>query len=330
MTQVDRQIRALALLSGSLDSQLAIRVLQDQCIAVHAVTFSSPFFDAGQARSAADRLEVPLRVEDFTVGMVRVLSQWERNGDEAGPPCAECRTAMLERAAELRGEEGYHLVSTGEVLNQRSPAQEGDTLQEIDRRAGCWGYVLRPLSAALLPETEPERLGWINREKLFGFEGRSRRAQIELADQWGIRDYPPPATVCRLTESSFVQRVTDLREHEGLRGVKDLQFLRLGRHFRLGTATKLVVGRNQHENAEIEGAAELYDLVLRIENVRGPTGILPFTATPEQIRLAAAICARYSDADGERAMCVRVRSARESHSIEVAPADEEVIDRLRI
>jgi hypothetical protein len=205
-----------------------------------------------------------------------------------------------------------------------------ETLERLAERSGSHGYILRPLSAALLPETNVESRGWVAREKLLGMKGRGRKAQIRMAQELGIEGYPPPGTVCRLTEACFSERVADLQRHEGLRGLKNLHLLRLGRHFRLGEGTKLVVGRNEQENIEIEGVAELYDLLMKVEHAPGPTGLLPFTASPDEVQLAAAICARYGDSNGRRPIMIRIRSSRGSRQVEVAPADDQVVEKHRI
>ncbi|MBN1269537.1 MAG: tRNA 4-thiouridine(8) synthase ThiI [Kiritimatiellae bacterium] len=325
-----RPVRALCLLSGSLDSQLAVRVLQAQGIRVAVVTFTSPLFDAGAARRAAAQLGAEYLAADFTAGLLRVLSGWRPRGAEPEPPCVACRTAMVEQAGRLLAQEGFDFISTGEVLNQRVPSQDGESLERIAQQSGYYGFVLRPLSAGLLPPTEVEERGWVERGRLLSLEGRARRAQIELAGQYGIEEYPSPAATCRLAEPSLAARVADLQEHGGVHGSKELHLLRLGRHFRIGRSTKLVVGRNEEENMELEGLAELYDLVLKPENMPGPTGLLPFTATPDEIRLAAAVCARYADLDGAPAVSVRVRSSREMCRVDVAPASAEAIEKLRI
>jgi hypothetical protein len=237
---------------------------------------------------------------------------------------------MMKRAIELAEELEYAFICTGDVLNQRGPTQSSEALEYIRQYAPQGDRILRPLSARLLPQTLPEREGWVQRGELLGIEGNDRSEQRRLAGFYGLTRYADPSRVSRLTDPSFGDRLRDLRTHEGLQGRRALALLRLGRHFRLGPVTKLVVGRNEDENAELEGGAELYDLVLKLEDIPGPTGLLPINATEDQIRLGAAICARYSDVAPGGCAPVRIRSARESRRIEVQPASSVEIDLLRI
>jgi tRNA U34 2-thiouridine synthase MnmA/TrmU len=323
--------RALGLFSGGLDSQLAVCLLRDQDIEVQGVMFVSPFFDAVDAvKAAADRLGVPLLTVDFSSDIISLVNHPKHGFGSCMNPCIDCHARMLRRAGERMEELGYDFLFTGEVLNERPVSQNRRSLDIVARESGYGDVLVRPLSAALLPETKPETMGWVDRSRLLSIEGRSRKVQIELAEHYGIKDYPQPAGGCRLTEPNFCKRLADLKEHEGLNGVRSVTLLRFGRHFRLSDSTKLIVGRNEHDNAYLEGTAELYDLILKVENVRGPTAILPFTAQDEHIRLAARICARYSDGPPGGALTVRVRSSRGIKRLDVVPSLPEEIESFRI
>lgn len=324
------RIRVLSLLSGGLDSQLAICVLKDQGLDVHAITFDSPFFSSRNGRLAAERLGVPCHVKGFTADIVSLLRHPPHGFGSQMNPCTDCHSLMVRRAGEMMEAGNFHFISTGEVLNQRPMSQRFDSMNIVARESGYKGFLLRPLCARLLPETEPERRGWVDRNKLLSIQGRSRESQLRLAEHYGMKDFPSPAGGCRLTDPNFVRRLRELSEHEGLSGVRSLVLLRYGRHFRLGENIKFILGRNQEDNLFIEGVAELYDLVLKPETVPGPTGLLHFTAREEQIALAAAICARYSDNPSGSKTVIRVRSARDVRRIEALPAAEPDVERLRI
>lgn len=330
IAEQSERIRAVALLSGGLDSQLAVCLLVEQGIAVHGIVFESPFFDATAARRAATNLDIPLQVVEFSADIVSILKDPPHGFGQCMNPCIDCHARMLRRAGEFMEDSGYHFLATGEVLNERPMSQNRNSLGIVASDSGYADRVLRPLSAGLLSPTEPERLGWVDRSRLLSLEGRGRKRQLQMAEKYGLRDVPTPAGGCRLTEPNFSRRLKDLKDHEGLNGVRSLSLLRLGRHFRLADDLKLVVGRDEKDNAAIEGQAELYDFVLKPRSVPGPTGLLPITATEEQVNLGAAICARYSDCPAGVPVEVRVRSSKGTRNITVDPATPAQVDALRL
>jgi tRNA-uridine 2-sulfurtransferase len=323
-------VRALSLLSGGLDSQLAVCVLKEQGVDVHGVTFDSPFFSIASARAAAPQLGVPLHIVDFSRDILELLEAPPHGFGSRMNPCIDCHARMLRRAGEMMDEMGFHFLSTGEVLNQRPMSQNSRSLETVAATSGYPGRIVRPLSAALLPETEPERSGWLDRSKLLSLQGRARNPQFELARKYGLKDYPSPAGGCRLTEPNFCRRLADLKEHEGLGELHSIHLLRYGRHFRLAPDFKLIVGRNEKDNAALEENAERSHVVLEMVDIPGPTGLLPMCAGERELSLAAAICARYSDCSPGEPVAVRVTSARGERLLEVVPARHEDIEGLRV
>lgn len=324
------RVGALSLLSGGLDSQLAVCVLRSQGVNVHAVTFDSPFFNIAPARAAAGRLNIHLHVLNFSADIILLVKNPKHGHGSCLNPCIDCHARMLRRAGELMEEIGFDFLSTGEVLDERPMSQNRQSLAIVAKESGYGKLVVRPLSAQLLPETKPEQMGWIDRSRMLSLRGRGRKPQLELAEKFGLKDFPSPAGGCLLTEPNFCKRLEDLKDHEGLNGVRSINMLRVGRHFRLRPDLKIIVGRNEGDNVVLEGNAELYDLVLKVEDIPGPTGLIPHTAGEEDLKLGAAICARYSDAPDGTAVAVRIRSARDVRRIEVIPADRESVERLRI
>ncbi len=324
-------VKAFVLLSGGLDSQLAVCLLKEQGLDVTGVSFESPFFDAANARRAAERLHVALDVLDFTADILGLLKAPRHGFGACLNPCIDCHIAMVRRAGEWCASRGGHFVATGEVLNQRPMSQNRRALETVARESGLADRLLRPLSAGLLPETEPERLGWVDRTRLLSLYGRSRRAQLELAARYGLTDYPTPAGGCRLTEPHFAARLKDLRAHEGLEDLRAIRLLRVGRHFRLAPQVKLIVGRNQRDNEMLMSLSRPDEILLRAIGVTGPTGWLPGHATPDEMRRGACICVRYSDAPAGEAVDVEVRQGdriwREKAS--AAPDDEIEGHRVR-
>jgi len=329
-TDVPRPVRVLSLLSGGLDSQLAVRVLLDQGVDVHGVTFESPFFSSAAGRAAAAQLRIPLHVIDFTADIVAILNHPKHGFGSCMNPCIDCHARMLNIAGGLLPRLQATFLSTGEVLNERPMSQNGRSLKIVARESGYEERVLRPLSALRLPETEVERRGWVDRSRLLGLEGRSRKPQMELAERYGIKNYPTPAGGCLLTEPNFCKRLRDLKKHEGIGDPKALALLKVGRHFRLTPRLRLIVGRNESDNAYLERAVDANFRLIRMERTPGAVGLLPATATAEAEALAAAICARYSQAPQDRPVSVGIHTGAAVRRLEVRPAAPPDVDRLRV
>ncbi len=325
-----RPVAALGMFSGGLDSQIAALLLREQGIRVELVTFDSPFFDIHRARQAAARMNLALQVQDFGPELVAIIRSPRHGFGAHLNPCIDCHIAMLRRTGELMEQLGFDFIFTGEVLNQRPMSQNRQALQLIANQCGYAPLLLRPLSAPLLDPTEPERRGLVDRSRLPAINGRSRREQLSLAARFGISEIPPVAGGCRLTEPNFARRLNDLISHEGLRGMRAIELLKIGRHFRLSPTVKLIVGRNQRDNLELEGNAELYDLLLKPDGVPGPTGLVPITVREEELRMAAAICARYSDAPPDACVRIRIRSTQGVQRMETRPGRPEDIEPFLI
>ena len=193
------------------------------------------------------------------------------------------------------------------------------------------GLVLRPLSAKLLPPTVPEIKGWVNREALYAFRGRTRKPQMALAEEFGLTEYPSPAGGCLLTDPIYSYRLRELLNHNPDPSMKELSLLRVGRHFRLSASCKAVVGRNRHENEQILALAGPEDTLLRVPGVGSPVTILTGFCGDEEVLRAAEITARYSDAKYQREVTVLVyKLSEEGYTITVSPLDNETINSLRV
>ncbi|MEI6971028.1 MAG: tRNA 4-thiouridine(8) synthase ThiI [bacterium] len=328
--QSPEPLGAVVLLSGGLDSQLAVCLLKAQGIRVHGITFTSPFFTADKARRAAAAVGVPLMVEDFASDVLSLLHKPPHGFGSNMNPCIDCHALMLRRAGGLMESLGCRFICTGEVLNQRPMSQNLRSLKIVEQCSGYAGFIVRPLSAKLLPETEPERLGWIRRDQLLDINGRRRDIQLRLAGKYGLTEFPSPAGGCLLTDPGFSARLRDLRGHDGLDDPAAIELLKLGRHLRLGQGTKLIVGRNMAENGKIEAFAGTKYLVLRTEVVPGPTCLLTLTTDDALVRQAAVICASYSDVAAGTPARVRVTSAGGDRFLDIQPVPRAEIDGLRI
>jgi tRNA-specific 2-thiouridylase len=56
------------------------------------------------------------------------------------------------------------------VVGQRPKSQRAATMPIIARESGADDRLLRPLCAKRLAPTLPEREGWVDRDKLYGFQ----------------------------------------------------------------------------------------------------------------------------------------------------------------
>lgn len=313
-------MKAIGLISGGLDSLLATKLLQQQGVEVIGLAFKSPFFGISRAKEAAERLGIPLKVIDVTEDLLRIIKNPKYGRGSQMNPCIDCHILMLKKAAEVMKEEGAHFVFTGEVLGQRSFSQTKKALRLIEREAGLEGLLLRPLSAKLLPKTIPEEKGYIKREGLLAIQGRGRKLQMELAEEFGIKDYPPPGGGCLLTDPSFSKRLKDLLEHSDEITRRDLELLKIGRHFRLSKETKAIVGRKEGENRRLQELFLTGDLLMEPKDSPGPVLLLPKGGKESEWSKAAAICLRYSDVPKERPSRVKCRGKWEG-IIETFPMD---------
>jgi len=329
MNEIAGRIRALSLLSGGLDSQLAICVLRDQGIEVEGITFESPFFSPDNAIKAAKNLGIKLHIIDFTLEIMELLANPKHGFGQEMNPCIDCHTLMIKKAGAIMKEMGFHFLSTGEVLNQRPMSQNRQSLDVVTKESGCEGVLVRPMSARLLAETDPEKKGWVDRSRLLAIEGRNRKAQMKLARHYGLKDIPQPAGGCKLTEPNFCIRLRDLKEHEGL-NLRSIRLLKLGRHFRLAPEVRLIVGRDQSENETLERLAETGDVVIIPDTKPGPTCLLSPLAGERHILEGAAICARYCDLLSEDIVKVKILSPAGERMVDGIPAAKDDIERMRI
>ncbi|MCU0607075.1 MAG: tRNA 4-thiouridine(8) synthase ThiI [Candidatus Edwardsbacteria bacterium] len=318
-------MKCLALLSGGLDSILAVKVVQAQGVEVAGLCFVTPFFGPHSARKAARQLGIALVEHDFTDAYFEMMKAPRYGFGGNMNPCIDCHGLMMRTAHGMLERHGASFLATGEVLGERPMSQTRSGLNAVLKLAADRDLVLRPLSAKLLDPTKPEREGWVDRERLLGLSGRGRKPQEELARQYGLTDYPQPAGGCLLTDVKFSQRLKELIAHEGLVRA-DIELLTTGRHFRIGDRTKLVVGRRQAENERLLAARLAGDAVLRPPlEVKGPVGLLRGPADDAQLGVAAMILARYCDVPAGGQVKINLyRGDASSVIAAVRPGDEEV------
>jgi tRNA-specific 2-thiouridylase len=299
-------MKALQLFSGGLDSMLAAQVIRAQGITVLGLFFETPFFSSAKAKESAASIHLPLKIIDLTASHLEIVRRPKYGYGGNMNPCIDCHSLMLRTAGELMEQEAASFIISGEVLGQRPMSQNIRALSTVAKASGFNGLILRPLSAKHLPLTIPEQKGWVKREELLGFSGRSRKPQMALAKKLNIEQYPSPAGGCSLTDPIFSRRLKDLLGSGTECEVREIQLLKVGRHFRLTPRTKLVVGRNKKENETILSLSRGTDLILEVESVPGPTVLLCGEVTQESLDLALFITASYSDAEEGQSVEVKM------------------------
>ena len=299
----EKKKKVVALLSGGLDSQLAVKMMQKQGFEVSAVAIKTPFcdFDCGRGcgfeiRERADTLGVDLKTVYLGDEYIEMLKNPKHGFGSGMNPCIDCRTMMFKAAKQHMEDIGAEFIISGEVLGQRPMSQHGPALRTIEKESDLKGKIVRPLSAALLAKTEPEENGLIKRENLGMISGRSRKGQLALAKEYGIEDPPNAGGGCLLTDPAFSLRAKDLFSHTETPTTNDIDLLKIGRHFRLDQSTKLVVGRNHNENEMIKSLALPGDILFEARDHVGPVSILRGKNNGDYMDFAAQITLRYSDA----------------------------------
>lgn len=292
-----KKVRGLSLLSGGLDSQLAVCVLRAAGAHVEGVVFATPFFQPEGAKKAAAALGIKLHVIDFTDDEIALIEDPPHGFGGAMNPCIDCHARMIARAGELMVQLGYDFVATGEVLNQRPMSQNRQSLGVVEKCSGLKGRLVRPLCAQLLEPTIPEQEGLLDRSRLLGLSGRRREPQMELAKQFGLVDYPSPAGGCKLTEQGFGRRLKDLKDHEGLRERRLVELLNVARRFRLPDGTGVILGRDARENRMLQDVRTPSDTLLAPITVPGPTALLPRVCSPADLELARRLVCAWSRYD---------------------------------
>jgi tRNA U34 2-thiouridine synthase MnmA/TrmU len=327
-----KKAKALVLLSGGLDSMLATKLVVNQGIGVEAVNFVTLFstHDERSIEKFCEEIGVSLHKVSLGQEFLDVVVNPRHGYGSQMNPCIDCRILAFKKAKELAEKIGADFLVTGEVLDERPFSQKRDRMLLIEKEAGLEGKILRPLSAKLLPESEPEKKGLVNRDELFAIKGRRRLPQIELAEKLGISEYPNPSGGCLLTDPRFAERLKEHLKHEKRLSLTDAELLRVGRHFRVDKA-KVIVGRNREENERLLSIGERNNLAqMQVIGYMGPITLLVGVVDHETVRKAAAITARYSDAPRKTAVKVRYSSNEEERVLETEPFEDEELKLFSI
>lgn len=330
--------KAVALISGGLDSLLAARVVQEQGVHVEGINFFTGFCVEGHTHAirkkdrnkpkrnnalwVAEQLGMKLHIVDIIEEYKEVLFNPKHGYGANMNPCLDCKIFMVKKAHEWIRDNGFDFIITGEVMGQRPMSQRKDTMPVIARDSGADDLLLRPLCAKNLPETLPERAGWVDREKLYAFSGRTRKPQMALAEKFGFDDYAQPAGgCCFLTDAQYSSKLADLWQSRGEKSYEmdDIMLLKVGRHLRPNSDFKMIISREEGEGNFMQGYRNQY-VSLRTTNHPGPLALIDGVASEQNLELAARILARYGKGKMESSVQVEIRAMDGSVSnIEVAP-----------
>lgn len=341
---MSKQVKAVALISGGLDSMLAVRVMQEQSIHVEGINFFTGFCVEGHTHAirkqdqkkqkrnnalwVAEQLGIKLHIIDVIDEYKDVLINPKHGYGANLNPCLDCKTFMVHKALEWINENDFDFIITGEVVGQRPMSQRKDTMPVVARDSGAGGLLLRPLSGKNLPATIPEQKGWIERDKLHNFSGRSRKPQMALAQQFGFDDYAQPAGgCCFLTDESYSKKLVDLWRVQGHKDYEfdDIMLLKVGRHLRPRPHFKLIVGREEGENRFMEGYRSRFDY-LYCKSHPGPLVLVDGQLNQDDRELAARLTARFSKGrDADTVTVVYQPIQGEEQQISVTPLSNEEI-----
>lgn len=330
-----KRIKAVGLISGGLDSTLAAKVVKDLGVEVYGVYFSMPWgcCDKTKAYEAAMSLGISFITLQLDERYLEVVKSPKHGYGSALNPCVDCRIHMFSRAGHYMREIGADFVFTGEVLGQRQMSQMRNSMKAVEKGAGLEGRLLRPLCAQLMEPTIAEEQGLIDRNQLLALNGRSRKPQYQLADQYEIKNFPQPAGGCLLTEQDFARRMKDVFKH-GYRNFRETIALKWGRHFRLNDQFKIILGRDAEENESLIRYAHQDDFILQMVDNLGPTCILKgYNPTQETFQLAAGFMQKFSKAKALPSVRVRYWSAKnknEVFEIDSKMPDDQMAEQMKI
>lgn len=335
--------RAVALISGGLDSMLAARVILDQGIHVEGINFYTGFCVEGHTHAirnehrdkpkrnnalwVAEQLGIKLHIVEVIEEYKAIVINPKHGYGAYLNPCLDCKGFMVGKARGWMEAHGFDFIITGEVIGQRPMSQRRDTMPVVARESGANDRLLRPLCAKLLPPTLPEREGWVDREQLLDISGRSRKPQIALAEKYGLHDYAQPAGgCCFLTNEQYSHKLTDLWQARGTKEYEldDIMLLKVGRHLRPRKHFKLIVGRDEGENNFLQGYRKRFTHLQATDHT-GPLVLLDGVAGEDDLVLAARLTARFGhgrDAEAVEVAVTDLTGANRTLTVAPLPANE--------
>lgn len=325
-----KPLKAIGLLSGGLDSRLAVKLVQDQGVEVIALNFVTPFCNCtskssckAEAKKASEEFGIELKVIPLFEEFMAVVKRPKYGYGSGINPCLDCRILMFKMAADYMRTLGASFIVTGEVLGERPMSQRLDAIRIIEKESGLAGMIVRPLSAQLFEPSLPEQRGWVDRNKFLAISGRSRKPQIKLAKELLLGDYPCPAGGCLLTDKAFAERLRELLARNPDPSKNDILLLKVGRHFWRPAGGRIVIGRNESENLRLEQLKSPGDWLVFAKEWLGPmTLVRNNPVLREDLRLAGALTAGYGkgrEAAIVEVVCEEAGGGRQTIMLSVEP-----------
>lgn len=340
-----KQRKAIALISGGLDSMLAAKLIMEQGVHVEGLNFYTGFCHSGHTSAirnkkknkpirndaiwVCENLGMELHIEDIVEPYKEVLLNPKYGYGKNLNPCLDCKIFMVNKAKQWMEEHGFDFIITGEVVGQRPKSQRKEAMPVVMKQSGADDLLLRPLCAKHLPPTKPEREGWVDREKLLDFQGRNRKPQMALAKSFGFDEYAQPAGgCCVLTDTNYSRRLEDMWAHRSSRDydMDDIILLKAGRHIRPNKHYKLIVGRDMSENNFLTGYKSAFTS-MQVTSHKGPLALIDGSPSEDDLQLSARIIARFSAGRNESSVEVAIRPINgETRNIRVIPLGEDELN----
>ncbi len=340
------QKKAVALISGGLDSMLAAKAVMEQGVHVEGINFFTGFCVEGHTHAirkkdkdkpkrnnslwVAEQLGIKLHIIDIIEEYKDVLINPKHGYGANMNPCLDCKIFMVNKARQWVQENGFDFIITGEVMGQRPMSQRRETMPIVAEESGADELLLRPLCAQNLPATLPEKEGWVDREKLFDFSGRSRKPQMALAEQYGFVEYSQPAGgCCFLTDEKYSRKLVDLWQARGEKDYEldDVMLLKVGRHIRPKQNFKLIVAREEGEARFMQGYKNDF-INMNCASHRGPLALIDGKPSEEDLQLAGQITARYGQGRDAEQVEISIREpGKEERKIAVKPLPQNEIPK---
>jgi len=324
--QQKQQRKAVALVSGGLDSMLAVKVIQEQGVHVEGINFFTGFCVEGHTHAVrkkhkdkqkrnnalwvAEQLGIKLHIVDVVEEYKDILLNPVHGYGKNINPCLDCKTFMVKKAVEWIKEHDFDFIITGEVVGQRPMSQRRETMPIVEKESGGNDLLVRPLSAQQLPPTLAEREGWLDREKLYDFSGRTRKPQMALAAQFGFKDYAQPAGgCCMLTDENYAVKLQDMWTNRPSRDYEldDIIMLKMGRHFRLAPHLKIIIGREEGENNFMQGYKSQFVSIFPTSHPGALCLVDGEFKADQELNQALALVARYSQGKNSPEVTLNVR-----------------------
>lgn len=326
-------IKAAALISGGLDSMLATQIIMEQDIYVEGLNFDTGFFALPKKEQpsgpswVAKQLNIKLHKIDIVEEYKDILLHSQYDYGANLNPCLDCKIFLVKKGLQWIIEHDFDFIVTGEVVGQRAKSQRKDTMPIVAKDSAADDLLLRPLCAKSLPITKPEQQGWVDRDKLYNFSGRSRKPQIALAKQFGFDDFPQPAGGCLLTDIRYCDRIKDLWQARNSKDYSraDIELLKVGRHLRPNPNFKMIIGREHKENEFLEKYKNNYTHLYCTSHF-GPLVLIDGNPNPDDLNLAAKITAKFGQGSNAKAVVVQIQPLNnKSYQINVSPMPAEQV-----